>query len=321
VISHFEAKAYGPIKDATCELSPLHAFIGPNDSGKSSLLRAIVTAVNLAARKQPTYWMGHPELQISSGSASIAITAAGLLSRVDGVLGKGDASTRVLRALGIEYGARLVRFDADALRQPSLLITEERALDYVDGRGAGLPGVYDLLHNRNEQILEKISEEMRPLFPTVKRLRLLTVSTNEKRVAVDLQDGTTIGADAMSEGMLYYLGFAALRYLKQASLIAIEEPETGLHPARIAELVRILRQISKSRTQVVLATHSPFVVNELQPNEVSVVTRTAASGTQVKLLSQTPNIEKRSKVYALGELWVSYANGVDEGPLLKGDQT
>jgi predicted ATPase len=91
-----------------------------------------------------------------------------------------------------------------------------------------------------------------------------------------------------------------------------------LHPARIAEVVRILRRISESGTQVIIATHSPLLVNELQPGEVSVVTRNPESGTQVKLISQTPNFEKRSKVYALGELWLSYANGMDEAPLLEG---
>ena len=67
----------------------------------------------------------------------------------------------------------------------------------------------------------------------------------------------------MSEGLLYYLAFAALPHLEPVSLILIEEPENGLHPARIAEVMRILREISKT-TQVLIATHSPLVVNELQ---------------------------------------------------------
>ena len=69
---------------------------------------------------------------------------------------------------------------------------------------------------------------------------------------------------------------------------------------------------------MIIATHSPLIVNELQPGEVSVVTRTAAEGTKVRLISQTPDFDKRSKVYALGELWLSYANGEDEAPLLEG---
>jgi hypothetical protein len=60
-----------------------------------------------------------------------------------------------------------------------------------------------------------------------------------------------------------------------------------------------------------------LVVNELRPEEVTVVTRDE-TGTHASLIRDTPEFEERSKVYALGELWVSYANGVDEAPLLKG---
>jgi hypothetical protein len=57
-------------------------------------------------------------------------------------------------------------------------------------------------------------------------------------------------------------------------------------------------------------------VNELRPEEVSVVYRTNEQGTQIKLMKDTPDFARRAKVYALGELWLSYANGTDEAPLL-----
>jgi predicted ATPase len=83
-------------------------------------------------------------------------------------------------------------------------------------------------------------------------------------------------------------------------------------------VVKILRAISEKGTQVVMATHSPLVVNELSPHEVSVVTRTTEKGTQIKRIKDTPDFEARSKVYTLGELWIAYANGEDEAPLLEG---
>lgn len=97
--------------------------------------------------------------------------------------------------------------------------------------------------------------------------------------------------------------------------------ENGLHPARIAEVVRLLRSIVKEKgTQVVMATHSPLVVNELDPDEVSVVTRKPDEGTKVKRIKDTPDFEERFKIYALGELWIAYANGLDEAPLLSGTE-
>ncbi len=47
-IRRLTVKNYGCVKDVSVELTPLHAFIGPNDSGKSTLLRAMRTLVQLA---------------------------------------------------------------------------------------------------------------------------------------------------------------------------------------------------------------------------------------------------------------------------------
>ena len=47
-IERLTVKNYGCVKDVSVELTPLHAFIGPNDSGKSTLLRAMRTLVQLA---------------------------------------------------------------------------------------------------------------------------------------------------------------------------------------------------------------------------------------------------------------------------------
>jgi predicted ATPase len=121
----------------------------------------------------------------------------------------------------------------------------------------------------------------------------------------------------MSEGLLYYLAFAALGHLEQTAMLLIEEPENGLHPARIADVMRSLREVSK-KTQVVIATHSPLVINELEGDEVSVVTRSVEHGTQVRLLKDTKDFEERSKTYWLGELWLSYADGNEESALLNG---
>jgi predicted ATPase len=319
VITRFDAENYGPIKSATATLTPLHAFIGPNDSGKSTILRGIVTAINLTQGKHPSFpttVVG--KLQLSNSTAAIVL---GLPNGAQ----EAKVGPRVTnwpeayQLLGMTGGARLARFEADVLRQPSNLITEERAFEFVDNRGLGLPGVYDILNNRNDDSFETISDQMKHLFPTVSRLRLRTVSPTAKVLAIELRNGAVVSADGMSEGMLYYLAYAALRRLAGISLLAVEEPETGLHPSRIADVIRILREISTSGVQVVLATHSPLVVNEMKPDEVSVVTRTAEEGTKVQRISDTHDFQKRSKVYELGELWVSYANGLDEGPLLKGD--
>ncbi len=106
-------------------------------------------------------------------------------------------------------------------------------------------------------------------------------------------------------------------YLGESKLFLVEEPENGLHPARIGDVMTILREISKN-SQVIIATHSPLVVNELKGDEVSIVTRDPKTGTAAKLLKDVPGFEEASKVYQPGEFWVSYCDGRMEAPLLNG---
>lgn len=50
-VEELRIQSYGCIRDATFRLTPLHALIGPNDSGKSTVLRALRTVVYLAGKE------------------------------------------------------------------------------------------------------------------------------------------------------------------------------------------------------------------------------------------------------------------------------
>jgi ABC-type multidrug transport system ATPase subunit len=372
-IEQFFVKGYGCIRDASLHLTPLHALIGPNDSGKSSLLRALELTARLLGSANDSFeaqdrgyrtqgderkielveFVPFRDLRltarISSPEVLYSFTSFDLHDDVPSndaymeeiLLPDGTkwsetghiTSSRKLRNPGnIESGkafnlsaagralvqnARFVRFDPDSLRKDSPLLVGPDEARLLNEQGFGLPAVYDAILNRQDDSMKRIVEQVRELFPTVKVVRLKTTSPNTKAIEVELKSGDRVPARFLSEGLLYYLAFAALPYLEPTSLLLVEEPENGLHPARIADIVRLLREMSKT-TQVVMATHSPLVINELSGDEVSVVTRTEAEGTKVTLLRDTPNFEKRSQAYALGELWVSYADGETESALLQG---
>ncbi|WP_437720593.1 AAA family ATPase [Sorangium sp. So ce861] len=368
MIHTFHARNYGCLVDTEATLTPLHAFIGPNDSGKSTLLHGMRTVVQFAGSRFQQdderrwtpfdpYFPAQPpshepprdphgillECGVDGGWYAIKTGPRGLEERAgeqrsnDWSAGYEPSTTprhwEALSKLSQSNGrwdrqilrqlrqARLVRFDPDALREPSGLIPETQPVGFLDDRGHGLAGIYFAIRNRNDDAFSRIVDDVRRHFPTIKGLRVKAVTSSKVVLEVELVNGARVEAGRLSEGLLYYLAFAALRYLDPVSLLLVEEPENGLHPARIAEVVRILRAIvEESGTQVLMATHSPLVVNELKPDEVSVVTRTPEEGTRVKRIKDTPDFEARSQVYALGELWIAYANGEDEAPLLEGTE-
>lgn len=346
-IEQLRIQNYGCIRDATFKLTPLHALIGPNDSGKSTVLRALqMLSVFIggtpglprseATRRAITQNVdSHPsqfDVSTSDRTWRVELSTKGYqwLSfrsahepvnwrkqshpELFGSVGTVRPATAIVNALS---GAQMLRLDPDALKPPHALIPDDQPLRFQDDRGTGLPALYDALITRNLKAFIDLDARLSNLFPSVKSIQLTTPTTNTKGLGVKLIDGTFVPAELMSEGLLYYLAYAVLPHLEPTAILLIEEPENGLHPARIADVMRGLRDLSKT-VQILIATHSPLVINELAPEEVTVITRTAEDGTKAKVIKDTPHFEERSKVYALGELWLSYANGKDEGPLLLG---
>lgn len=88
-----------------------------------------------------------------------------------------------------------------------------------------------------------------------------------------------------------------------------------IYPANIPKAVKILKDLSK-RIQVIISTHNPLVINEMNPSSVTIVTRDRNGNVCLRLLSETKNFKERIKVYAPGELWLNYTDGEDEHELL-----
>ncbi len=360
-IERVEIENYGCIKNLSVTLSPLHALIGPNDSGKSTILRAIRTAAQLAvsdfrAKTDSTddYEPFDPRVGLNPQGSTIILKSYDVLGYgirtiknyefTESIYVENDTDLqseklRPLKSVEMRSSrgtdafseshpavqmmknrltpATMIRFDPDFLRAPAPLIPDEHGIAFADERGTGLASVFDAIINRDTEAFAKIQDEVRTLFPSVAKVGLINTSDSKKEIAVTLVDGTRVGAKSISEGLLYYLGFTALRYVDGSKLFLVEEPENGLHPSRIAEVMRSLREISKTG-QVIIATHSPLVINELEGNEVSVITRDKEQGTRAILLKEVPHFEESIKVYRPGEFWVSYCDGDQETPLLTG---
>lgn len=97
-------------------------------------------------------------------------------------------------------------------------------------------------------------------------------------------------------------------------LIAIEEPERGIHPYLLGELVNMWRKMSRGEigprpVQIVLATHSAELLDHVEPSEVRFLRRDSSTG-EVVVEEAPANTEGWREAYrtyqdSLGSMWLS----------------
>lgn len=117
------------------------------------------------------------------------------------------------------------------------------------------------------------------------------------------ENGRMIPATRLSDGTLRYLSLLSiLHHPTPPPLVAIEEPELGLHPDVLPRLADLLREASE-RMQLVVTTHSEVLVDAMTDTpEVVVVTERSDTGTSFQRLRHDDLREWLSK-YSLGQLW------------------
>ena len=113
-----------------------------------------------------------------------------------------------------------------------------------------------------------------------------------------------INPASVSDGTIRLLALLVITTwgVKRSSLIAIEEPENGLHPHLSEHIVTVLRTASERR-QILITTHNPSLLDYMNPDEV-VMCDKAEGFTRVKRASDIAEIERFRQHFSLGELWV-----------------
>lgn len=114
----------------------------------------------------------------------------------------------------------------------------------------------------------------------------------------------------LSDGTIRFIALAtALLQPDPPATIIIDEPELGLHPYAISMLADLIKSASQ-RTQVIVSTQSPTLLDFFEPEDVVVVNRAHDRSIFERLDAE--NLKEWLDDYSVGELWQK--NVVRGGP-------
>jgi predicted ATPase len=169
-----------------------------------------------------------------------------------------------LLSWGIFYDVRVDR--RSPIRQAAVSRFEKR----VKADGQNLVSVLHTLYTGDRNFKKEIDMIMRAAFGTSYE-ELTFPPAGDQRIQLRIRWRsleTEQSSASLSDGTLRFLLLVAvLSNPEPGTLIAIDEPETGLHP-RMFPIIADLAADASSRTQVIFTTHSPQFLNafsELTP--------------------------------------------------------
>lgn len=160
------------------------------------------------------------------------------------------------------------------------------------------------LQEKKPDHLATIQDTIRQIAPFFDEFRLAPSKLNETKIRLEWREKGSdayFSASSLSDGTLRFICLATL--LLQPELpaaVLLDEPELGLHPAAITLLADLLGSAA-TRTQVLVATQSVTLINQLNPEQVWTVDRIDGQSVFHRL-SET-NMTAWLDNYALGELW------------------
>jgi len=185
--------------------------------------------------------------------------------------------------------------------------------------GYGLASSLDSLREVNPARFREIEAALKQFVNTVDLVTFPTVEPGKKTILFhEKPGGYRIHASEASDGLLLFLGYLTIAYAHgDASVLLIEEPETGVHPHRLKAIVELLRAISRGAlgtrpVQVIATSHSPFLVDWCDKNEIIVFYRDKDEEVRTKPLADVPDIDERLKDFSPGELIFTLGEGICE---------
>lgn len=352
MLQRISIQNFKSLKDVTLDLQKVNLLIGPNNSGKSNLLKALTVIGQLGfERTNKKAQENISETDFYKKLKNEKILFEMILEKVypgtKSNYGKIEIKNGIVEHLSIQDPLRegihfsdfifwqnpitgedqeIWLMDKDNFYYPissyfriffeNVLIYKPDPNKYskpfpllpnqelVESDASNLIAFFDIVRDRYPESFQKIEKDLAKCIPEFSSIRFMNVEVNaedelfkiygtrsyKKLGLYNQEQEVTYWADELSEGTLYFL--ALLCIINQPNppkLLLLEEPEKGIHPRRIKEVIDLIFQLSEEKDiQIILTTHSERALDEFEdiPESVFVFDKDEEGATLIRNLQK-----------------------------------
>ena len=319
VIASVVFRNFKALRNTNLQLAPFNLIIGPNGSGKTSLIQALLrlrtlSQLPLGDRSAPTLPTA-AEIGFAFAPPHDRVTASlGCVSdRVCDLLRVQSPTPGEWEAVKIKLpGIRNFLFDHEAMATAA---TKTGALELAaDGRN--LADVLTTHRAQAPEAFQRFEAEVIRLLPEFTGIVLTEEPGGKVGFALALgQAEPPVTAENLSQGVLHLLAVLVLAFLPaNFTVVCIEEIDRGVHPRMLREVRDALYRLSypasfggsRPAVQVIATTHSPYLLDLFRehPEEV-VITQKEGRSARFERLADRADLSELLREGSLGDMWYS----------------
>jgi predicted ATPase len=245
------------------------------DKKPSIIERLVIDGVIHIDRKQPDTFL----IRLSADEETPATTIPNYSSDMTALMLLGKSELYAFLT-----NITVFRIDPLRAKEPDGAKTDA---SFLDPHGKNIASVLAELES-NSGFKEQILDWMELIVPGMENVSTEKQKLDGSTVLTFKEHGTKarFPAHLISDGTIYTLCImtAILSRAQQTGMTIIEEPERGIHPKAIGELVQLMRENATLNHPIMITTHSESVIRNLEPDELWLVSKQEGK-TQLKRAS------------------------------------
>lgn len=184
--------------------------------------------------------------------------------------------------------------------QPAGDYAERLAFD-----GRNMSQVLHSIRSYQPDAFTQLETFLRRISPNLRQLLFSESSRGVSLRILEKNLSHSVSVRHISDGTLRYLLYLAI-FLNPARGLAVclDEPESGLHPDMLHTLSEAMQHAAHEGTQLIIATHSPLLLNSFELDDLLIFDKTPENETLVKTVNGD-DFSETSGLSLPGQLWLS----------------